>query len=54
MADFLGKIGLDKLDRALIYGVIIAVILVLLTGAFEPTHAFGSPSSCAGCMWRRA
>jgi uncharacterized membrane protein len=40
MADFLGKIGLDKLDRALIYGVIIAVILVALTGAFEPTHAW--------------
>ena len=33
MADFLAKIGLDKLDRALIYGVIIAIVLALLKSA---------------------
>jgi uncharacterized membrane protein len=30
MADFLAKIGLDKLERALLYGVILAVILALI------------------------
>jgi uncharacterized membrane protein len=33
MADFLTKIGLDKLERALIYGVVIAIILALLKQA---------------------
>jgi uncharacterized membrane protein len=33
MADFLAKIGLDKLERALIYGVVIAVVLALLKQA---------------------
>ncbi len=30
MADFLAKIGLDKLERALVYGVILAVILAII------------------------
>src|SRR5688500_14940595 len=33
MADFLAKIGLDKLERALIYGVVIAIVLALLKRA---------------------
>src|SRR5512134_3125204 len=32
MADFLVKIGLDKLERALVYGVIILIVLALLAG----------------------
>jgi uncharacterized membrane protein len=40
MADFLAKIGLDKLERALLYGLIIAVILVALVGAFEMSHGW--------------
>jgi uncharacterized membrane protein len=35
MADFLAKIGLDKLDRALIYGVGILIVLALLAGGFH-------------------
>lgn len=31
MADFLAKIGLDKLERAVLYGVILAVILALVS-----------------------
>jgi uncharacterized membrane protein len=33
MADLLAKIGLDKLERALIYGVVIAIVLALLKRA---------------------
>lgn len=33
MADFLAKIGLDRLERALIYGVVIAIVLALLKRA---------------------
>src|SRR6476619_7460927 len=33
MADFLAKIGLDKLERALIYGVVIAIVLALIKRA---------------------
>ncbi|MBM3601459.1 MAG: hypothetical protein FJX35_24950 [Alphaproteobacteria bacterium] len=40
MADFLAKIGLDKLERALLYGLIIAVILVVLVGAVEMSHGW--------------
>ena len=36
MADFLAKIGLDKLERALVYGVILAVILAILAKGFAP------------------
>jgi uncharacterized membrane protein len=35
MADFLAKIGLDKLDRALIYGVGILIVLAVLAGGFH-------------------
>ena len=35
MADFLAKIGLDKLERALIYGVVIAIVLALLAGGLH-------------------
>ena len=35
MADFLVKIGLDKLERALIYGLVILVVLALLAGGFH-------------------
>ncbi|MBM3524672.1 MAG: hypothetical protein FJX57_17135 [Alphaproteobacteria bacterium] len=31
MADYLAKIGLDKLERAIVYGVILAVILALIS-----------------------
>jgi uncharacterized membrane protein len=34
MADFLAKIGLDKLDRALIYGVVILIVLGLIARGF--------------------
>jgi uncharacterized membrane protein len=35
MADFLAKIGLDKLERALIYGVVIAIVLALLANGIH-------------------
>jgi uncharacterized membrane protein len=35
MADFLAKIQLDKLDRALLYGVVIAIILALIAGGLS-------------------
>ena len=35
MADFLVKIGLDKLERALIYGLVILIVLALLAGGFH-------------------
>jgi uncharacterized membrane protein len=42
MVDFLAKIGLDKLDRALIYGVIIAVIVAFVTNTLSIDHAWGA------------
>ncbi len=42
MADLLAKIGLDKLDRALIYGLVLAVVLVILTGAIEASHLWAT------------
>ncbi len=33
MVDFLAKLGLDKLDRALMYGVALALILAILSNA---------------------
>ncbi len=42
MVDFLAKIGLDKLDRALIYGVIIAVIVAFVTNTLNVDHAWGA------------
>jgi uncharacterized membrane protein len=38
MVDFLAKLGLDKLERALIYGVGILVVLALLTGSVYMQH----------------
>jgi uncharacterized membrane protein len=35
MADFLVKIGLDKLERALSYGLVILIVLALLAGGFH-------------------
>ena len=35
MADFLVKIGLDKLERALLYGVVILIVLALLAGGIH-------------------
>ena len=35
MADFLAKIGLDKLERAVLYGVILAIILALVSRSFH-------------------
>ena len=42
MIDFLAKIGLDKLDRALAYGVAIALALALLTNSFQPDYAWAT------------
>ena len=33
MADLLAKLGLDKLERALLYGIILAAVLAVLTGS---------------------
>ncbi|MBM3571299.1 MAG: hypothetical protein FJX52_02915 [Alphaproteobacteria bacterium] len=56
MADLLAKIGLDKLERAILYGLIIAVVLVVLVGAIEMTHAWWSflfrwLHVASGTMW---
>ncbi|MBI3709492.1 MAG: urate hydroxylase PuuD, partial [Proteobacteria bacterium] len=42
MPDFLQKIGLDKLDRAIIYGLVLAVVFVLITGSIEMTRGWAS------------
>jgi uncharacterized membrane protein len=42
MPDFLQKIGLDKLDRAIIYGLVLAVAFVLITGSIEMTRGWAS------------
>lgn len=38
--DTLGKFGLDKLERALIFGLALAVILALVTGSVELSQAW--------------
>jgi len=38
MADFLAKIGLDKLERAIVYGVILAVIFAVVFRAIYLDH----------------
>ncbi len=38
MVDLLAKLGLDKLERAVIYGIGIAVVLALLTGSVYFQH----------------
>jgi uncharacterized membrane protein len=35
MADFLAKIGLDKLERALIYGLVLAIVFALVAGGIH-------------------
>lgn len=42
MADLLAKIGLDKLDRALIYGLVLSVVLIVLTGAIEASYLWAA------------
>ncbi len=42
MIDILAKLGLDKLERALIYGVVIAVIVALGTNTLNLDHAWGA------------
>ena len=42
MIDFLAKIGLDKLDRALAYGVALALALALLTNSFQPDYPWST------------
>ncbi|MCZ8124049.1 MAG: urate hydroxylase PuuD [Tagaea sp.] len=56
MVDFLAKLGLDKLDRALIYGVILAAILAVLSGAVYFSHGWFAfvlrwLHVLAGVMW---
>ena len=38
MAEWLAKIGLDKLERAVLYGAILAAILALVTRAYHLDH----------------
>ena len=38
MADLLAKLGLDKLERAVLYGVILAVILALASWRLGPAE----------------
>jgi uncharacterized membrane protein len=40
MADFLAKIGLDKLERALLYGLIILVVLAVGLNSVQMSHAW--------------
>ncbi len=42
MIDTLAKLGLDKLERALIYGVVIAVLVALGTHTLNLDHAWGA------------
>ena len=56
MADILAKLGLDKLERALLYGVVLAVVLAVLTGSIEMSHTWGAfflrwTHVLAGVMW---
>ncbi len=40
MVDFLAKLGLDKLERALIYGGVLALILAALSGSIYFSHGW--------------
>jgi uncharacterized membrane protein len=40
MVDFLAKLGLDKLERALIYGGVLALILAVLSGSIYFSHGW--------------
>jgi uncharacterized membrane protein len=42
MIDTLAKLGLDKLERALIYGVVLAVIVAFGTNTLSLDHAWGA------------
>ena len=56
MADLLAKLGLDKLERAVLYGIILAAVLAVLTGAIHASHIWGAfflrwLHVLAGVMW---
>lgn len=56
MADWLAKIGLDKLERAVLYGAILAAILALVTRAYHLDHLwfaflFRWMHVMSGIMW---
>src|SRR5262247_1774324 len=40
MADLLAKIGLDKLERALVYGVILAIVFAVIFRAIYLDHSW--------------
>ncbi|HEX6979392.1 MAG TPA: urate hydroxylase PuuD [Alphaproteobacteria bacterium] len=40
MADFLTNIGLDKLERAVVYGIVILVVLALIVGGLHADYAW--------------
>lgn len=40
MTDFFINIGLDKLERAVVYGIAILIVLALLTGGFQADYAW--------------
>ena len=42
MADFLAKIGLDKLDRAIIYGVVLVLVYILIASGFAADRTWFS------------
>jgi uncharacterized membrane protein len=56
MADLLAKLGLDKLERAVLYGIILAAVLAVLTGSIHASHIWGAfflrwLLVLAGVMW---
>jgi uncharacterized membrane protein len=56
MADLLAKLGLDKLERAVLYGIILAAVLAVLTGSIHASHIWGAfflrwLHVLAGVMW---
>jgi uncharacterized membrane protein len=56
MADILAKLGLDKLERAVLYGAIIALLLAVLTRSIYFEHAwfaflFRLLHVVSGVMW---
>ena len=42
MADFLAKIGLDKLDRAIIYGLVLVLVYILIASGFAADRTWFS------------
>ena len=42
MADFLAKIGLDKLDRAIIYGLVLVVVYIVIASGFAADRTWFS------------